>query len=109
MDELNRKLNPKRFPGMSPFMAAVVGFVLGKHFTNPEIAEITVSENENLVYIRKEGAVGFEGLQSLEDLRNNWNRLIDVAGLTPEERREAVRLFNQKVEKVPGTDVQGLQ
>jgi hypothetical protein len=27
-------------------------------------------------------------MESLEDLRNNWNRLIDVAGLTPEERRE---------------------
>jgi len=86
-------------------MAAVVGFVLGESFTNPEIAELTVSESENLVYIRKAGAVGFDGLQSLEDLRNNWNKLIDVAGLTPDERREAVRLFNSKVEKVPGMEV----
>jgi len=105
MDGLKKKLNPSRFPGMSPFMAAVVGFVLGESFTNPEIAELTVSESENLVYIRKAGAVGFDGLQSLEDLRNNWNKLIDVAGLTPDERREAVRLFNSKVEKVPGMEV----
>jgi hypothetical protein len=102
---LTEKLNPSRFPGMSPMMAAIVGYVLGESFTNPEIAELTVSENENLVYIRKAGAVGFDGLQSLEDLRNNWNRLIDVAGLTPEERSEAVRLFNSKVEKVLGTEV----
>lgn len=102
---LDSKLNPGRFPGMSPFMAAVVGFVLGESFTTPEIAELTVSETENLVYVRKAGAVGFDGLQSLEDLRSNWNRLLDVAGLTPEERREAVRLFNSKVEKVPGTEV----
>jgi len=56
------------------------GYVLGESFTDPEIAELTVSESENLVYIRKAGGVGFDGLQSLEDLRNNWNRLIDVAG-----------------------------
>jgi hypothetical protein len=43
-----------------------------------------------------------DGLENLEDLRRNWNRLIDVAGLTPEERWEALRLFNPKVEKVPG-------
>lgn len=105
MPSLTEKLNPRRFPGMSPFMAAIVGFVLGESFTDPEIAQITVSENENLVYVRKAGAVGFDGLQSLDDLRNNWNRLIDVAGLTPDERREAVELFKSKVEKVPGTDV----
>jgi len=105
MEELIRKLNPSRFPGMSPFMAAIVGFVLGESFTNPEIAEITVSESENLVYVRKVGGVGFDGIESLEDLRNNWNRLIDVAGLTPEERRKAVDLFKSRIEKVPGTEV----
>jgi hypothetical protein len=64
-----------------------------------------VSEAENLVYFRQTGAVGFDGLQSLEDLRNNWNRLLDVAGLTAEERKEAVELFVAKVENVPGTEV----
>lgn len=105
MDTLKTKLRPSRFPGMSPMMAAIVGYVLGESYTDPEIAEITVSENENLVYIRKAGAVGFDGLQSLEDLRNNWNRLIDVAGLTPEERQEAVRIFNEKMARLPGTQV----
>lgn len=103
MDELKCKLNPSRFPGMSPFMAAVVGFVLGESFTDPEIAELTVSENENLGYIRRNGTVGFDGIESLEDLRNNWNRLIEMAGLTPEERRLAVELFVSKVPTLPGT------
>ena len=49
---------PPRFPGMSPFMSAVVGYVLGESFTDPDIEEITVSETENLVYIRKSGAAG---------------------------------------------------
>lgn len=89
---------------MSPFMAAIVGFVLDESFTKPNIAEVAASEAENLVYIRSEQDVGFNGMQSLEDLRNNWNRLMDAAGLTPDERAEAVALFKQKVEKVPGTE-----
>jgi hypothetical protein len=40
---------------MSPFMAAIVGYVLGQSFTEPEIGEIVVSERENLVYVRKAG------------------------------------------------------
>lgn len=98
------KLNPARFPGMSPLMAAIVGYVLDESFTEPTIAELAVSEQENIVYLRQEGAVGFEGTQSLEDLRNNWNRLLDAAELNPDERTEAVRLFNAKVSKVPGTE-----
>ena len=49
---------------MSPMMAAVIGFVLDENFTDPEIAEIVVSEQENLAYIRKVGGVGFDGLQA---------------------------------------------
>jgi hypothetical protein len=90
---------------MSPLMAAIVGCVLGESFTEPIIAELTVSEQENLVYIRQEGAAGFEGIQSLEDLRSNWNRLLDAADLTDEERKGAVRLFNAKVSKLPGTEL----
>ena len=102
MDSLAAKLRPSRFPGMSPFMAAVVGYVLGESFTDPPIAEIKISEPENLVYIRREGAVGFDGIESLEDLRNNWNRLMDAAGLTPDERKLAVDLFRAKVERISG-------
>ena len=103
--DLSEKLDPARFSEMSPLMAAIVGYVLGESFTEPTIIELTVSEQENLVYIRQEGAVGFEGIQSLEDLRNNWNQLLDAAGLTAEERKEAVRLFNAKVSKIPGTEM----
>ena len=105
MQELIVKLNPKRFPGMSPFMDAVTGYVLGQSFTEPDIAEISVSESEGLVYIRQSGAVGFDGIQSLDDLRENWNRLLDAAQLSTDERAQAVRLFNSKVLKVPGTEI----
>ena len=105
MRSLVEKLHPKSFTEMSPFMAAIVGYVLGEPWTKPEIVEVTVSEAENLVYIRKADATGFDGLQSLEDMRSNWNRLLDVAGLTPDERREAVRLFNLKITTIPGTRI----
>ena len=105
MSTLKAKLKPTRFPGMSPLMAAIVGYVLGESFTTPEISEITVGESDNLVYIRKSGAIGFDGIQSLEDLRDNWNRLLDAAGLTPEERKEAVAVFYSRVETLPGTEV----
>lgn len=64
-----------------------------------------MSETEDLVYVRKAGGVGFDGVQSLTDLRNNWNRLLDAAGLSPAERGEAMRLFTTKVSVVPGTSV----
>ena len=102
---LAEKLNPNRFPDMSPFMAAVVGYVLGESFTDPQIAEMTVSEAENLAYFRKEDDAGFSGIQSLEDLRGNWNRLLDAADLTVDERREAVELFRAKVGILPGTKI----
>ncbi len=105
MSTLKAKLMPTRFDDMSPLMAAIVGYVLGEAYTTPEIAEITVGESDNLVYIRKAGAIGFDGIQSLEDLRDNWNRLLDAAGLTPEERKEAVALFYSRVETLPGTEV----
>ena len=69
------------------------------------MAELTVSEPESVVYIRQKGAAGFEGIQSLDDLQNNWNRLMDAAELTADERAEAVRLFNAKVTKISGTEV----
>jgi len=105
MPTLIEKLHPKRFTEMSPFMAAVVAYVFDETWTDPPIAEITVSETEDLVYIRKAGAVGFDGIQNLTDLRNNWNRLLDAAVLTPEERREAVQMFNHRVVGLPGTNV----
>ena len=60
MPDLTRKLDPSRFPNMSPRMAAIVGYVLDHPCTTPAIAELVVSEQENLVYVRAEGSSGFE-------------------------------------------------
>jgi len=102
MSALSEKLHPSRFTEMSPLMA-IVAYVLGESWTDPAIVEITVSEAEDLVYIRKAGSVGFDGIQSLTDLRNNFNRLLDAADLTPDERRDVVRLFGARIARIPGT------
>ena len=103
MSKLNRKLSRGRFPGISPLMAAIVGYVVGESLADIDIAELKVGETENLVYVRQAGTVGFDGIPNSEDLRN-WNRLMDAAGLTPEERKRAAELFRQKSEAVPGGD-----
>ena len=105
MSTLTEKLNPTRFTEMSPFMAAEFAYVLGQCWNQPSVAEMTVSETEDLVYFRKACDAGFIGVQSLTDLRNNWNRLLDAAESTPDQRKEAVTLFHHKVEKVPGTQL----
>ena len=103
MSSLKQKLHPDRFTEMSPFMAAITAYVLGESWSDPKIAEIVVSEQEDLAYIRKVGGIGFDGVHSLTDLRNNWNRLLDAAGLTEDERHEAVKVFCSKVAPIPGT------
>jgi hypothetical protein len=40
MPALSDRLHPKRFPGMSGRMAAVVGFILGERWSKPRIAEL---------------------------------------------------------------------
>jgi hypothetical protein len=82
---------------MTPFMMAVVGHILGERFTTPELAEVCYVEAEDLVYLRREGEVGFSGMQSLSDLRRNWSNLLDVAGLTPEERAYAEGLCASRI------------
>jgi hypothetical protein len=91
------KLDPQRFPNMSGFMMAIVGHILGEQFTTPELAEVCYVEAEDLVYFRREGEPGFSGMESLSDLRHNWNDLLDLSGLTPEERAYAEGLCASRI------------
>lgn len=84
-------------------MAAAVGFVLEESFNSPKIAKLAVSKRENVVHIQRVGAGGFNGMESLEDLRSSWNRLILVAGLMPEQRQASVEYFMSRVADVLGT------
>jgi len=84
---------------------AVHGGSRGRIITNSEIAELTVSESENMVYIRKCGGVGIDAWEMPGRLAEQLEPADRPGGPTPEEPREAVQPFNSKVENVPGTEV----
>ena len=97
MPTLADKLHPKRFPNMSGRMAAVVGCILGEEWTRPVIAELVIT-SDGWVLARDEGQVTFNVIVgTAADLERNWLALLDVAGLTSQERREAIRRYGHAV------------
>jgi hypothetical protein len=94
---LTHKLNPSRFPHMTPLMAAIVGHLLDLRVGNPSIVEIVVT-SDGFVLARVEGEVGANHfIGNYGDLLRNWFTLLDFAGLTPMEQLEAEALFAAKV------------
>jgi len=75
------KLNPNRFTHMSPKMSAVVGFLLGEKFTDPEISDMIIT-SDGFILINH-GNEFFGGTRS--NLRSNLSSLIKAADLTEEE------------------------
>ncbi len=81
------KLNPGRFPGMSGKMAAILGAIYHKEWTNPRMIEVTVT-SDLFVLGMTEGDCGFnEFIGSFADLERNYMNLINIpeVGLTPVE------------------------
>jgi hypothetical protein len=96
-DGLKQKLNPRRFPGMSGKMVAIVGFVLDEVYTDPHITEMAVT-SDGMVLAQRSDDVGMNDIIGNElDLQNNWKRLIEVAGLNNAEINEANQLWRSKI------------
>ena len=93
VENLQKKLNPGRFPGMSRKMAAIVGYILDKKWTDPAIDEMAIS-SDGFVVASTEDDVGMnQFIGSVADLERNWEGLLEAADLTFEERRTAEQLF----------------
>jgi len=93
-EALIAKLHPARFTQMSGKMAAIVGCILTHRFTDPQIVELNVS-SDRFVLARTEGDIGFnEFIGSFDDLKRNWDNLLEVADLTADEKELANSLFN---------------
>ena len=95
IDSLQAKLDPARFSDMSGKMAAIVGYIVGKPFTDPQIVDLLVSDG--IVLAQRTDKIGHEFIGSKTDFDKNWNNLIAVAGLSKSEhaalkRRMAVCL-----------------
>ena len=97
MPTLVEALHPRRFPGMSEKMAAIVGYILGEEWSKPSIAEMVVT-SDGFVLARNEGHVGFDTIiGTAADLERNWNNLLRAAGLTSEEQRLANKHYRKAV------------
>ena len=97
MPTLTESLHPRRFPGMSGKMAAVVGYILGGHWSRPRIVEMVVT-SDGWALARNAGCLGFDTIVgTAADLERNWDTLLRAAGLTDEERRKADERYRQAV------------
>ncbi len=85
------KLRPTRFTEMSGKMAAIVAFILGESWTDPEIVALAVT-SDGFVTTESE----FFGEAS--DLDRNPLNLLVAADLTTNERAEFERLYQERVD-----------
>jgi hypothetical protein len=93
--ELAKKLHPSRFTAMSGKMAAIVAHIVGERWTCPAIVELVVTSDGNLLACHEGDCGCNDYLGTVDNLKANWARLLEVADLTPEERQEADRLFQR--------------
>lgn len=97
MPTLAEALHPRRFPGMSGRMAAVLGYILGRRWTRPRIVELVIT-SDGWALARNAGYLGFNVIVgTATDLERNWENLMRAAGLTDEERRKADERYLQAV------------
>lgn len=97
LKDLVRKLNPKRFPGISPTLAALTGFVLGAAFFTPYIRAVVITDG-GIVLARVDGTTDESRvLGSYSSILRHWTCLISRAGLTPHEFMEVHELFAERV------------
>lgn len=88
-ETLEDKLHPSRFTAMSPKMAAIVAFILGESWTEPDILSLSITSDGCVVSDRC-----FIG--SMEDFSRNISALIQAAELTKDEETE----FRRRMHKI---------
>ena len=101
LENLRETLNPEKFPNMSGKMRAIVGYLLGEQYTEPEIVEMCATF-DNFVFARIDGDCGYnEFIGSYNDLERNWTNLISIEnlGLTPDEVAYCKQLLKTKVKR----------
>ena len=91
IEVLANKLHPKNFTAMSSKMASIVGFILGKEWTNPTISWMSISSD---------GFVNTESdfIGTYNDFRKNIYNLINAAELTEDETLNFHILICQKID-----------
>lgn len=99
-ESLAAKLDPRRYPGMSPKMAAIVGYIVGEKFTWPNIEEMIVTA-DGMVFARESCDFGYNAfIGAKSDLDRNWRKLVEVADLTQDEEKLAMLLYKRKLRRI---------
>lgn len=99
MESLTAKLHPRRFSAMSAKMASIVGYILGQEWVKPswQINSLMVT-SDGFVMAQVKGDIGLNHFIGAEtDLARNWDELLKVADLGPDEYTLAEKLFAEKV------------
>jgi hypothetical protein len=97
LKDLVRQLNPRRFPGMPPAMAALTGFVLGAEFQTAWITAVEITGSGTVLAQVDGDATERRVLGRYSDLLRSWRSLVSRAGLIPLEFIEVQCLFAKKV------------
>jgi len=93
--QVKMKLHPRRYPNMSSKMAAIVGCVLNEAYTEPAIAHLYTT-SDGCLLAQLQGDIGAnEFLGTASELRQNWDRLLAVAGLSEKETQVANEYYRQ--------------
>lgn len=97
--ELERKLDPRRFTAMSGKMAAIVGFILNteRWETEPAISELLITSDGG-VLAAHDGGMFNDFIGAKGDLMDNLRRLVKAAELTPKERAAFWKLYRNRVD-----------
>jgi hypothetical protein len=88
---LASKLHPDRFSAMSGRMAAIVAYILGESWTEPEIAALSVTSDGFVL-------TDAEFFGEAADLDRNLLNLLVASQVTPDERAEFERLYRERVD-----------
>lgn len=88
---LATKLHPDRFSAMSGKMAAIVGYILGESWTEPEIAALSVTSDGFVL-------TDAEFFGEAADLDRNLLNLLVAAETTMDERAEFERRYRERVD-----------
>lgn len=105
---LDAKLDPARFPGMSPRMGAIVGLILGREYTQPVLLDLSITVDGFVVAWTHDGQTdGGHAIQlgEVADLRANLCRLGMAAGLD----RAEWAAFSDRVRQRIGLDLDGAE
>jgi hypothetical protein len=100
---LAERLNPARFPSMSPQMAAILGFLFEQAYTTPQLIELVVTPDGHVLGRAEDAAGPLAYLAAEADLRANLRRLGIAAGLSEVEWEEYAECVRERIGMELGT------